>query len=259
MKKFLFTLFFIIVLAGAAFFFGWAQMGIPPDSVGVLQSKSHGTCATPILPGEFNWFWYKLIPANTKTAIFRLNPVRRDFSASGTLPLAATYTAFTALDSDFSWKLEAHFSFSLTPHTLVLLVSANTVSSQDDLLTYEAELADQAEAYLLGRMELLEALVETGETSQLDLEIAEQFPQIANFSLIIKSSKMPDYALYRQSKSIYEDYINRQKEYMAIQLQEKAKNRGDLNLKFDELEQYGVLLTRFPVLLDFLAIENSKK
>jgi hypothetical protein len=38
MKKALFSFIILILLGGAGFFFGWAQMPVPPGSDGVLRS-----------------------------------------------------------------------------------------------------------------------------------------------------------------------------------------------------------------------------
>ena len=43
---------------------------------------------------------------------------------------------------------------------------------------------------------------------------------------------------------------------MTGEIREKAKNRIDSYQRFDELEQYGALLTKYPILLDFLALDR---
>jgi hypothetical protein len=50
-----------------------------------------------------------------------------------------------------------------------------------------------------------------------------------------------------------------QKAYATRDIQERAKNRIDSMFRFDELEQYGSLLTKYPILLEYLALENGKK
>jgi hypothetical protein len=40
---------------------------------------------------------------------------------------------------------------------------------------------------------------------------------------------------------------------------ERVKNRIDFRIRFDELELYAELLTKYPILLEYLALENSKK
>jgi len=87
----------------------------------------------------------------------------------------------------------------------------------------------------------------------------KQFPYLSNFTLKIKSAKFPDFLLYRQTKGLFETYIAAQKAYTTGDIRERAKNRIDSMLRFDELELYGALLTKYPILLEYLSLENGKK
>jgi hypothetical protein len=103
-------------------------------------------------------------------------------------------------------------------------------------------------------------LLKYGESPELEQEIQNQFPVISGFSMRIKSAVIPDYTIYQQVKGLYESYVSVQKEYLMQELGEKAKNRIESQLRFGELEQYGLLLTKYPVLLEYLAMEgNSQK
>ena len=265
MKKFFTTFFILLILAGAGFFFGWAQIGIPPGSCGVIRSKTHGTDPHLVKSGEFRWVWYKLIPTNAKTIVFRLSPVVREFSAKDTLPSGKVYSSFAGLDGEFSWEINAAFSFSIAPEALIPLVSANNVGSQEELELYENDIAGQIQAFIQRRMDSseefvsqIEALLVNDESPALEQEISRQFPQIAGFSIVIKSAKLPDFALYRAAKGLFEEYIAMQKEYIAVDLREKAKNQVESQSRFDELELYGALLSKYPILLDFLSLEKNK-
>lgn len=266
MKKFLLTCFFLIIIAGLCFFCGWAQASLPQDSYGVLRSKTHGIYPETIKPGDFKWVWYKLVPANAKTYYFRLNPVTRDFAAKSILPSGLIYSAFTGMENDFSWEIQASIAFSIDPDHLVNLVSENNISAQEELALYEQETAKQVEYFLLRRFDAaeeasgkLEPLLINGESPALEREVMENFPQIRNFSLKANSAKLPNFHLYRQAKELHQEYFERQKAYILHDLDERAKNRAESFFRFDELEQLGALLTRYPVLLDYLAAENAKK
>jgi hypothetical protein len=265
MKKLFATLFFILVAAGLAFFFGWAHIGVPPDSVGVVRSKTHGTDPRPIKPGEFRWLWYKLIPTNAKTAVFRLNTVYRDFSAGNYLPSGQVYSAFSGIEGNFSWKISAVLSFNLRPEALISPVTVHNICTQEELAVYERDIAGQIEAFIMRHLALggtfasqFETLLKNGESPELNREIAGQFPAVTNFSLRVKSADIPDFDLYRQVKGLYDDYIAGQKEYISENLEGKVKNRIESALRLDELERYGVLLTKYPVLLEYLALENGR-
>ena len=256
MKKFFITLLFLIILAALGLFLGWAQLGVPPDAYGLIRSKTHGLDTRLIQAGEFRWIWYKLIPTNTQTVVFRLNPVTYEFSAHDTLPSGKTYAAFAGLEDDFSWELRAAFSFTLRPESLVPLVADQNIGSQEELSYHENAIAEQIEIFILRRINTDEDLLENGESPELEREIQGQFPLITHFSLKIKSARFPDFTLYRQAQGLYKDYIALQKDFMSGDLREKAKSRVESYQRFGELEQYGALLTKYPILLDYLALER---
>jgi hypothetical protein len=266
MKKFITTFFILIILGGLGVFFGWAQMGVPPDAYGIIRSKSHGIDPHLVSPGEFRWVWYKLIPTNAETIVLRLKPVNHAFSARNTLPSGMVYSTFAGLDNTFLWEINGSFSFTLKPEALVQLVTDLNISTQEELDRHEKDIAGQIEASIQRRMNqgneyavYIETLLKYGESPDFEREILGQFPNISGFSITVKSATLPDYALYQQVKGLYESYIAMQKEYLMKELDEKAKSRIESQLRFAELEQYGSLLTRFPILLEFLALEDSKK
>jgi len=265
MKKFFTTLFFLVILAGLALFFGWAQLGVPPDSYGLIRSKTHGIDPNLVKPGEFRWLWYKLIPTNVTTAVFRLNPVYREFSAHNTLPSGKVYAVFAGIDENFSWEIRAAFSFNLRSEALVELAAVNNIGTQEELTRYQNDVAGQIETFILRRINgndefsrQVETLITEGESSELEREIQAQFPFITDFSLKVKSARFPDFSLYRQTKGLYENYITFQKDYLSGGLREKAQSRIESHQRFDELEQYGELLTKYPILLDYLALQKKQ-
>jgi hypothetical protein len=266
MKRFFATLFFVLLAAGLGFFFGWAQLGVPPDSVGVIRSKTHGVDPRPVRAGEFRWLWYKLIPTNTRTDVFRLNTVYREFSAKNNLPSGRVYSAFYGIEGGFSWEINAVFSFNLRSDTLIPLVTLHNVSTQDELAVLEKDIADQIEAFILRRLNSggefagqIEELLKNGGSSGLTAEIERAFPPVTNFSLRVKSADIPDFYLYLQIKGLYDEYIAGQKAYISESLKEKSMERVGTFLRFGELEQYGALITKYPLLLEYLALEGGKQ
>jgi hypothetical protein len=266
MKKFFATLFILIIFAALCLFFGWAQRGVPPDAYGIVRSKTHGLDTRLVQAGEFRWLWYKLIPTNAETSVFRLSPVNYDFSAYNTLPSGKIYAAFAGIGETFAWEIRAAFSFSLRPESLITLVAEHNIGTQDDLDRYEKDLAGQIDAYILRRINTddtfyrqIEELLEKGENTALEQEIETQFPLITRFSFRVKSAQFPDFTLYQQVKRLYEGYVAIQNEFISGELREKAKNRIESYHRFDELEQYGSLITKYPLLLDYLALEKREK
>jgi hypothetical protein len=265
MKKALVFFILLIILGGAAFFFGWAQFPVPPGSYGALRSKTHGMDPAVIREGEFRWVWYKLIPTNVSTLIFRPNRVSVPVSAGGTLPLAATYTAKTGIAADFSYSIEADLSFSIKPDSLPSLALTRGLTDQAALENYEKNLAreidffarERLETYavqeqLSGRPAPYESL--RAASTRLEEEIGQAFPDVENLSYVIRNARMPDFALYAMARSLYGDYLNRQKELLGAELAGQVERSVNALLRFDELEKYGELLTKYPVLLQYLEL-----
>ncbi|MDR2258314.1 MAG: hypothetical protein LBE14_04100 [Treponema sp.] len=264
MKKFITALIILIILGGLAFFFGWTQLTVPPGAVGVLRSKTHGIDPRLVREGEFRWVWYKLIPANVTIAVYRLDRVEHPFTVKNALPSGGAYAAFAGITADFSYEVSANLSFSVNPDFLVSLITDNNIGSQDDLDAFETTVAGNIEAFILRRIGLgeettedFETLFRTGSSPELETAVKENFPYIENINCLIRTATFPDFTLYRQVRGIYEDFLARQQEYLSGGLMEKAEARIDSQLRFDELARYGELLTKYPILVQYLAIENG--
>jgi hypothetical protein len=65
--------------------------------------------------------------------------------------------------------------------------------------------------------------------------------------------------LYDEVRKLYRDYLaaqrNEVKSETVLLAAENIKNR----LRFDELTAYGELLTKYPILLQYLALEKDKE
>jgi hypothetical protein len=220
----------------------------------------------PIRSGEFRWLWYKLIPTNVEIIVFRLEPFTHTFRVKNTLPSGDTYAAFAGASADFSWEMSASLSFSISPEALVTLVADNTIGSQEALVAWENSLAERIGAMVMARLSSgetdtrrLEEILKTGVSAELERDIQGQFPLISGFSCVVTTAKFPDFALYNQVRSLFEDFIARQRDYMAGALNQKAEDRIDSRFRFDELEHYGELLSKYPVLLEYLALERGNR
>jgi hypothetical protein len=265
MKKAFGLLVVLVILGGVAFFFGWAQLPVPSGSYGVLRSKTHGVDPEVIREGEFRWVWYKLIPANATTLIFIPNRTSAALVAEGTLPLAATYSEKTGITADFSYIIEADISFAIKPDVLPSLALTRGITDQAALEDYEKSLTREIDFFarerlaawasqeqLAGREEPYGGLKTL--SARLEGEIGDAFVDVENLSFVIRSARMPDFALYAMARSLYGDYLNRQRELLGTAISDQAEWSVNTRLRFDELEKYGKLLTKYPVLLQYLEL-----
>jgi hypothetical protein len=267
MKKFLVTIFILAVLGGAGFFFGWVQLTVPAGSYGIINSKTHGVDPQPVRAGEFRWVWYKLIPTNVQIAVFRLDPVRFPVDFNSSLPSGESYASFAGLSSgDFSWNLRGEISFRVNPQMLVSLADRNNLTDQETLDIYLQDTAQNIKVIIMRTLAAidtdylrLERLLSGSPDIEMEQEIKNRFPEILDFSFVITSARFPDFALYRQVRLLYEDFLERQREVIAAGFAGRAQAHVEAHLHFGELERYGELLTRFPVLLDFMVFGLDRR
>jgi hypothetical protein len=71
--------------------------------------------------------------------------------------------------------------------------------------------------------------------------------------------RLPNFTLYRHLGELYSDFLALQRQYMQEGLREQAQSRIDALLRLEELERYGALLTRYPLLIEYLAIEAGRR
>jgi hypothetical protein len=265
MKKFFLSFVIILILAGLAFFAGWAQLAVPPGSVGVMRSKTHGLDAELIQEGEFRWVWFKLIPTNVTISVFRLDERRYSLSIKNTLPSAGVYSVFTGISNDFSYELSASLSYSLDEKFLISLINEHSIDGQDKLEAFEEELSGKIRTFVQSRLssepdytDNLEEILASGRNPALEKDIQKAFPYIKNVSCLINAAVFPDFALYRHIRGLYEDYLEKQREYLSSGMNLNAENRINARLRFDELEKYGELLTKYPILIEYLSLEKDR-
>jgi hypothetical protein len=265
MKKIIVFFVFLIILGGAAFFGGWVQLRVPPGLYGVMRSKTHGLDTRLIREGEFRWVWYKLIPTNVVIQTFSLDTFSQSFRTEGSLPSGDTYTSLAGLEGDFSYEVSAVFSFNIKPGSLVSLMDEWNITDQAGLDVFEASLADTLEAFVIRRFRIYAEdekiageILASGAVSRIQDDVSKAFGDIEHFSCVIQGARFPDFALYYSARSLYEDYLARQREYLQVDVTRSAERRLSSQLRFDELAKYGDLLTKYPILLQYLSITNNQ-
>lgn len=261
-----FLLFVIILLGlgGTGFFFGWAQLKVPLGAFGVMRSKTHGIDPRVIQDGEFRWIWYKLIPTNAVISVFSLNHPERSLRISNTLPSGDIYKNFASTNADFSWEASGSFSFSLKPASLPSLVEKWGIANQEDLTKQENALAGELEYFFNRRLSSygetqkeLESLLKKGSWDGVREEALAAFPDIEDLHINLLVVKYPDFVLYNSARELYEDYIKKQHELIGPVISDAAIRKTNLHIRLEELERYGELLTKYPILLQYLNIENG--
>ncbi|MCL2208791.1 MAG: hypothetical protein FWC19_04205 [Treponema sp.] len=266
MKKFLFTLFILLALGGVGFFFGWVQLKVPPGSFGIINSKTHGVDPIPVRSGEFRWLWLKLIPTNVQISVFRPETMKFPIEFNSSLPSGNSYASFAGMGtSDFSWKLDAEISFSISPDMLVPIVSKYNLTDQESLDAYMQDIASNIKIIILRNLSSaetdasrIERILSGAQDTVMEQEIKNRFPEIRDFTFTVTSAAFPDFTLYRQVRLLYEEFLSKQREYVSTAFGRRAEGHIEIQLRLMELEGYGELLSKYPILLDYLALEMKK-
>jgi len=264
MKKIIFSFILLLGTAIAIFFLGWAQFGLPPGSIGVLRSKTHGIDKNAIQEGKTRWVWYKLIPHNAVLSVFFLNDVQIPVEVSGTLPSGDVYSSFVWQKTDFTFAFSGSLSYRLKPESLPVLVEQENLLNQEDLENYLELLNKNIQTRVQGLLwvygeneKILKEAQETRTIRALEAEFRNAFPQAELRNCTVETLHFPDLTLYDEVRRLYRDYLASQRDEVrnqtAILAAENIKNRHRL----DELAAYGELFTKYPILLQYLSLEKD--
>jgi hypothetical protein len=264
MKKLLINVAVLLTAGAAVFFLGWAQFGVAPGAWGVLRSKTHGIDKQVIREGRFRWVWYKLIPTNVSTSVFTINGMTIPMEISGTLPSGDVYSAVAGLKTDFSYHLSVTLTCRLRGEALPALAERENLLGQEDLDRYTARLTTEIEnharillwAYGENERALKESQT-TGTIRALETDLQRAFPDMENFSCTLKTLRFPDFILYEEIRRLYRDYVAAQRDNLQGETAALAVEAIRERRRLDELANYGELLTKYPLLLQYLALERG--
>ncbi|MCL2602767.1 MAG: hypothetical protein FWD91_08145, partial [Treponema sp.] len=136
----------------------------------------------------------------------------------------------------------------------------------NDLRRAESRIGERVQNLVMQRLhtlagqddgDALEIIQFTGTHPALDSEIQAAFPEITNLTYTIRVVRFPDHILYRSLQEFYREYISRLSAALNPAAGSGAQDRMTMNIRLDELQRYGELLTQFPILLEFLALERG--
>jgi hypothetical protein len=92
---------------------------------------------------------------------------------------------------------------------------------------------------------------------ELEKDIASSYPDIEILVSSVKTLHFPDFVLYNEVKELYRDYLAAQRTGLKQSVGQMSIENLQNRRRFDELQSYGELLTKYPVLVQYLAIEKG--
>lgn len=265
MKKFLISMFILIIFAGAIFFIGWGQFAVPAGSYGVMVSKTSGISQKTIVPGEFCWFWERLLPTNTSMRIFSIIPVTRTTTISGELPSADIYSPMLEGSPNFSYKFSVQTELMMKSNYLPNFVRRTDAKETEQLQEYLNQqgdlIAQEVIQYILSKSldnaNNLMLLATDTEELKTGINADSKFKDLEISNIIVKTAQMPDTELYNIAKASYAEFQAKVKQSLA----ELTKNQSTITandyLQIERFARWGKILQEYPILIDFLAVSRD--
>jgi hypothetical protein len=269
MKKFVIIFIIICLLGGAAFFFGWINIWVPANSWAVMVSKSSGYDDTLVGPDSgFVWRWQHIIPTNLTLYVFTLSEYTTRIAGKGSFPSGDVYAKAVPYNPDFSYAIDFTVAYRLRPKALISLVKNDKLTPE----TLTAYYDKRKEAMTSAVLEELFSLAEKGDAALLRSPFALEQRLLAalrdkdaNVELTRLTpqgeTRLPDPRVYYQARQNYEA-LSAEHQRLEIEKMRRAqalfeKDDAAFDRSVAQLERYGELLNKYPVLLKYLYINNS--
>ena len=261
MKKFIFWLIFLIIIAGVVGYFGWIR--VPENTVALGFSTITGYDKVFMESGKLNWRWQKLIPKCYVLKFYQLDAQNAEIAVSQGLPSGELYSSEMAGSPDFSFSVKYAATYKIKEDSLYSMATSGALG-ESGLDQFYASVKDQIQnsaASLLG--EEMSKAMEGSTFSQKALEeavrgrISSQMADVDIISFETVEAKFPDIELYKAAKAKYMENMAKKQEIAAQQ----EKETTDFNTKIDQrielLKKYGELLTQYPILIEYFKTKNE--
>ncbi len=266
MRKFIVSMIILIIVAGVAFLFGWVQIQLSENTYAVAFTKTGGWDEHVIEPGVFTWRWERLIPTNMTLHLFELSRYTTTVGVESRLPSGDVYAENLPEHPDFTYAVSLSVSYRVKPSALPRLVTEEQLSP-DGLETWYDGVAGRIAQRTMSLVKQLfqspDAVSSADEawTAVEDAVVTglqESFSYLDFVTIVPEEVRVPDLDLYREAKQLYMDLLDTRRDSLAAAIRKQAEERAQDMTRIELLEQYGELLTKYPVLLQYLHVEQAQ-
>ncbi len=262
MKRFAILLVFLILIAGAVFFFGWIQIRVPPDGYGVIFTRTHGWEDDVMEPGTFVWRWQALIPTNLSLYVFESAPHRTPVGLTGTLPSGREIQAILDGPGAFSYDVRLIVQSRIRPRALPSLARDRDLRPEQIDEYYQeldariAKAAEEALMVLVGSQP--ERLSLSDHYRMIVDEITDSIERQIDFVEIMAVTperiELPDLELYLTARELATEVLRARAAARREAAAQLATLDAQAERRFEQLERYGEILERYPVLLEYFRV-----
>jgi hypothetical protein len=269
--RFLAVILILGFVGGGIYLLGWVSLAVPADHFGIFYTKKSGYS---LIADNKKWYPQRLIPFSTKIIAVPSGFSEVAYNAAGTLPNTGLFARllFTSagntlpldeIEQSFSYSLAGSFSFRLKPEGALAALKEGTMDAKavGDYMASQQKLIENFIGNALAETAaaapvLLEAPAQLASGLEADLNRHFGNMEIINFS--ISSATVPNSELYNLALNTTlakAQAINQAQEAVELRREnEKAEQQERLRL----LEEYGKLLTEYPILIQFFAVDEGK-
>ncbi len=266
MKKFLLWLILIIIVGSVIFYIGWTQYRLDQDMYGVIYTKTSGYFEEPIESGHFSWSGWRLIPGNLTITQIPSSSRSISIRAKKTLPAADSYKMMVIGDPVFSYDADITISYSLEKGSVVALVSSYGVNELNSTTWFLAKdemvrsiaLEIITDYFIHKDVSASKDMISEDIKGYLSTQIKTYFTELNINDISMTFNSLPDFEIYSQAKKSYEEMVELKNETLADAILQSPEMITENMLYIDKLQNYGQLLSQYPILLEYLRIEQAQ-
>jgi len=267
-KSSLGTLISILLFLGAAgtlFWFGWIQFELPESTYAVLFSKTSGYEDDILEPGRFIWKWERILPTNSKLIKFYVETRSADLDFQGVLPSGDLYETIIPESPDFSYHMKFHISYRLIEEQLPVLLENGDIDNENLEVFYSEAEAEYLKIIKKGCGDFFSENLTIDNSSYGELEsillekTKARYPYLEIRSFVVKYLNYPDMELYNEAKDLFSQIMERRKESEIATEKWAIESKVNLDTKIEILTRYGELLSKYPVLVDYFALDPESQ
>jgi hypothetical protein len=254
-----------LIASAAVFYFGWVQFDLDENTYAVLFSKTSGYDQKVLEPGKFNWRWERILPTNSKIIKIKLENQSKEFEYEGSLPSSELYSSIIPQNPDFSFKMTFLISYMLEPAQLPALIEKDSITTADMDSFYTTIESEFIRIVKSSSTDFFNNNLSMSSNSYLDLEsiildkLKQRYSYLNIRNLTITYIHYPDLVLYEKTKNLYYQILDKRKEAEIASEKWAIESKVNLDTKLELLNKYGELLSKYPILIDYFALDPESQ